>query len=479
MSLQLNYATPLRPIEPRWFSLSCLIGAATAVAIAINIRDGEYWPSALLFVTLALPLCVAGALIPRVPDRGRGTLLATVFTLAAVGCQFYVYQNSPAGGWNPWSDDLSRRTVPGLALYYGGPLAAWLVALVALHRPHWRTPAVGAIVLIHVTVGVWLIRAAPSPRIDVFVFQQEAARALLDGRNPYSMTFSDIYQSTAPGERPVYGPELSNNGQLAFGFPYPPLSLYLSTAGYAATGDHRHAQLAAIALAGLLMAFMRTDWSSVAFATLFLFAPRTFFILGRGWTEPFVVLFFVATVFCAVRCRKLLPIALGLFLASKQYLVLAVPLVPLLMEGPFRWRPYLLLLVKAAGLALVVTAPFMLWDWNAFWHSLVTVQKIAPFREDALSYLVWFYHKTGIQPGVVPAFVAAGIAVTLALWRTERSPTGFAASVAMVFLVFISLNKQAFANYYYFVIGALWCALAATPPASGAHDIALKRMPKF
>ena len=31
----------------------------------------------------------------------------------------------------------------------------------------------------------------------------------------------------------------------------------------------------------------------------------------------------------------------------------------------------------------------------------------------------------------------------------------------MIFLPFIAFNKQAFANYYFFVIGATCCAIAA------------------
>jgi hypothetical protein len=197
-------------------------------------------------------------------------------------------------------------------------------------------------------------------------------------------------------------------------------------------------------------------------AVLFLFAPRSFFVLGRGWTEPFVVLFLAATIFCACRCRRLLPVALGLLFASKQYLVLAAPLVWLLIDGPSRGRVYLALMLKAGGVAALVTLPFAAWDWPAFWHSLVTVQKVAPFREDALSYLVWIYHQTGIQLSVMPAFAAAGITLVLALWRAGRSPAGFAAGLALVYLVFISLNKQAFANYYYFALGALYASVAVS-----------------
>jgi hypothetical protein len=46
-----------------------------------------------------------------------------------------------------------------------------------------------------------------------------------------------------------------------------------------------------------------------------------------------------------------------------------------------------------------------------------------------------------------------------------RTPSGFALAVSALFLAFFVLNKQAFANYYFFVIGALCVAVAAADPA--------------
>jgi 4-amino-4-deoxy-L-arabinose transferase-like glycosyltransferase len=61
------------------------------------------------------------------------------------------------------------------------------------------------------------------------------------------------------------------------------------------------------------------------------------------------------------------------------------------------------------------------------------------------------------------AFLVALGGGALALWRAPRSPHGFALGVALVLGLFFAFNKQAFANYYYFVIGAL-CVAAATAP---------------
>ena len=183
-----------------------------------------------------------------------------------------------------------------------------------------------------------------------------------------------------------------------------------------------------------------------------------------------------AAVYCACRRPALLPIALGLLLATKQYMALAVlPASVLLVPqnagaGGWRallprWREWFKLLAGAAVVALVVTAPLALWHWRKFYFSVVTVQRYAPFRWDALSYLTWhaFGHGepsprlTVILPGVM-----ASAAIALCLWRSPRTPAGFAASVGLIMLVFFAFSKQAFANYYFFVIGAMCCAVAVS-----------------
>ncbi len=332
----------------------------------------------------------------------------------------------------------------------------------------WWFPA---LLIVHLLLGFWMVHASPNPHIDVWVFQQRGPEALLQGKNPYDakqLEYPDIYHSTRPGAQEVYGPGMSANDRLQFGFPYPPLSLLLATIGYAIAHDHRYAQAAAVTLAGLFIGYARPGRVAMLCAGLLLFTPRVLFILGRGWTEPFVVMLLAATIFC--RARKLwalLPVALGLFLASKQYLALAVPFTFLLLPEPFdwrvrnHWRQWMLLLLKTGIVACIVTLPLALWNWHAFWFSTVTVQQKAPFRWDALSYLVFLgFRDSKYITWTWLVIVALLPAIALGLWRAPRSVTGFAAALALVFLVFFAFNKQAFCNYYFFTIGALVCAAA-------------------
>ena len=254
----------------------------------------------------------------------------------------------------------------------------------------------------------------------------------------------------------------------SFGFPYMPLSLYCSTIGVRLGEDTRFAQAAALTLAGLLIGYSRPCRLPKFAAAVLMFTPTEWFVLGRAWTEPFVVLFLAAAIFCAGRkLRWILPVALGLLLASKQYLVLAIPLSFLLVpnfdwRGKVSWRSWIILLAIAGATAAAVTLPLALRDWHAFWFSIWTVQKDAPFRWDALSYLVMLsLHDSRYTSWVWLAFFALIPALGFAIWKARRSPIGFAAAMALVYLVFISFNKQAFCNYYFFVIGCLCCAIAA------------------
>jgi hypothetical protein len=66
------------------------------------------------------------------------------------------------------------------------------------------------------------------------------------------------------------------------------------------------------------------------------------------------------------------------------------------------------------------------------------------------------------------AAVIAGLA--LSLWRAPCTPFGFAASAALVFLLFCAFSWHAFSNQYFVVIAALCTALGALAPATTAGD---------
>ena len=167
---------------------------------------------------------------------------------------------------------------------------------------------------------------------------------------------------------------------------------------------------------------------------------------------------------------------LGLLLAAKQYTIFIPPLAVLLVAPRFTWRGYGMVLLKAFAVAAVVTLPLILWDPHAFLRAAVTLQLKQPLREDALSYLLWWYwHISKEQARAMTWLPFAGVVVMLplCLWLWPRNAGGFAGAVAITYFTFFALNRQAFCNYYFLVIGATCAAIAAldfsAPPRLGAE----------
>ena len=247
-------------------------------------------------------------------------------------------------GWphSQFTSDFSTRryrqstfgwTQTALTTFQSGvAVLAIVCASTAWSRPRWARPLqIVALVTAHAALGVWIIHHSPNPAIDVHLFHRYAIDALRSGVDPYAITFPDIYQGKV-----YYGPGLSVDGRLQFGFPYFPFSLLLSMPGQILFKDPRFAQLIAIELAALLMTFARPRGLGLMAAALYLTTPRIFFVLEQSWTEPFLVLGVSALVFAACRRSRLTPWLFGAFIALKHYLVFALPAAWLLRRGAAR-----------------------------------------------------------------------------------------------------------------------------------------------
>jgi hypothetical protein len=450
--------------------------AAFCLGIAIDANNGTYSPAALFWLTMGTIVAVGVLLLPLIPrleiisrDSLRRVLVIGIIFQAGL---------------------LLRETYAGSSVNMGLLLIAVLGAMQAFCSERLRIPILAVMLIAFCIVSVvqFLTIYNGFPGIDVYVFQQQASDAflhgkitslriqpsiLLQGRNPYAMRFPNIYEPNTP----FYGPGVvDDKNYLTYGFPYPPLSLLMVLPGYWLGGDCRYSMVVAMALSAALMATARPGrWGALA-AMLFLLTPKAFYVFDFGWTEPLLTLNFSVVMFCACRCRKWLPYALGLYFATKQYTCLTLPALVLLTEGPRPWRELGIMVLKAGLVATVITLPFFLWNPWEFIRAIVLWQLVQPFRMDALSYLVWIYHHNGgHRPPIWTPFVAVIPAMILGVWRAARSPAGFAVGVTLVNLAFFAFNKQAFCNYYYFVLAtACWVVAGAdSGPVSSDSSVVL------
>ncbi|HVT88282.1 MAG TPA: hypothetical protein VHD56_05485 [Tepidisphaeraceae bacterium] len=318
-------------------------------------------------------------------------------------------------------------------------------------------------------LGIHRLRNVPRPNIDVFMFHVDSAEALHHGENPYAITFPDFY---GPSGDWVYGPGIVRNGRLQFGYPYPPLTLLLASAGYLLLGDPRYAMLLAMMVAAIFIALMRRDRIGMLAGAILLFTPRCLLILEMAWTEPLSVVLLAMTILSIYRQSRWTPFWFGLLIASKQYLVAAIVLILLVPRRESRRAQWsdLQFLVIGCAVALAVTLPIAAWNWDAFMYSVVKLQFHQPYRHDALSFLArWGSNKPDWQGPFWLAFATLAIAVAGCIWRLPRSAQNFVAAFALCFFAFFAFNKQAFANYYYLVLGAICCAIGSA--SSSADEI--------
>jgi hypothetical protein len=336
----------------------------------------------------------------------------------------------------------------GVTLYWAGVALLCFLAFLSAREKR----ALPFLLAAHFALGAWVIWSSPHPHIDVVTFQREAIDHALRGHNPYAMTFSDPYG----GNSIFYSEGLVRGGRVMVGYPYPPLCLALGMAAQVIAGDYRFAVLASITAAAACIALARPGRAARLAAALLLLSPRGFFVVEQGWTDPYVMALACGVALCALRFRRALPWVLGAFFAVKQYAVLAAPLVLLIEKRP--WR----LLLHAAVFAALLTVPFALLDLRAFLDDVVRFQLRQPFRPDALSYSAWSHALGG--PWLPAWFSFLTLAAAIALSLVVRAP--FPAALALSFCAFFSVGKQAFCNYYFFVLGLAACAAGVTAPAS-------------
>jgi hypothetical protein len=437
--------------------------AATLLGHALQINNGFFNDQALLWVLIAI-LCCAVATLQVLPARA----------VDAFNSEWVVSSVLIAG----IASNLLMLPIALPGMYLDEPLPAQhpaFLVCVAIAALLFIAGATGVRVMRRIwfplmlatfaTLGVWMIAASPKPLVDVMTVYEYAARSLAAGKNPYTMTIPNIY-----GTPDFYPEGLVIKDRVMLGFPYPPLSLMMGLPGQW-LGDVRYANLAALIGAAALIGYARDSIIALLAATLMLTTPRMLFVLEQAWTEPMTLLMLAATIYVALNARRLLPVMLGLLIASKQYMIVAVPLAWLLTTptAPLRERvrEWSWLVGIAIAVAAAVTVPFMLWSIRGFTHSVILLQFIERIRLDSLSILTWLtYHHVTLTPKRVIAASALGLmgSMVVVLWRANRTTAGFAAAIALTLLCVFVSSKKAFCNYYFFALAVLCAAAMAAQP---------------
>jgi hypothetical protein len=430
--------------------------AAWVLGSGLSLGDGHLDPGGVIALILTWALVVA-AFVSRATEDTRRTERALGI---GVVVQLAMMTVKPPGEY--LRADLLEH--PFLAPLF--PLAMVLVAVLAatvvVDRPLLGRATFPAIVALSGIAAVWMLFASPHPSIDVLDFTRESARVLAQGRNPYE----DLHLHNIYGHTRYFGPGFATDQTIDVGLVYPPMSLLLTSLGQWLAGDSRATLVLALVVTAVLIDRLGGRAARLC-AILFLTTPRQYFVLEHGWTEPLFVCGFALLLLLARRRARGTAVVLGALLALKQFAVLLLPLLHLLV-GELRPRRSLRLLALALVVAAALIAPFFFWDPHAYLRSTVLFHLAQPFRADSLSFAaLWAWARGGVAPPTtVPTLICLGVALVVALRRCRATPAGFAAGCALVLLATLAWSKQAHCNYLYLVVGLLLCSVAAAEPES-------------
>jgi len=437
-----------------------LLGAAL-LSLAIGVHPG-YFPVSFILLTLSLGAFGFACFASPRWMRMRTESLVPIAGIAGLLIQVAWIISTPQG-WGQGSPLAELR----LHLSELVTLTAFAlsIALVLVRpRPPWLWA--GALFVCCGALTCWAVLWSPVPWLDVDLFHRQAFEALAAHHSPYGGSIENIYRGLPFYSADVLSPDQS---RVLIGYPYPPLQLLLAWLGETLLGNYRLLHALAFPASAALLYFARPSRASAAAAGLCALLPSACPLVEGSWTEPVLILLLSLSMFAAVRAPRLLPWALGLFFADKQYALMIAPLAFFLLPQPVTGKQLGRAILKVCVIGLLVTAPLALTNLQGFLDDVLMFQVRQPFRPDSLSFAALLYFLNGTALPAVTAFIPFALALLLC-WRfAPRDAQGFACSAAFAFGLFFASGKQSFGNYLTFVAACgLWGAALAEPSVAAA-----------
>lgn len=291
-------------------------------------------------------------------------------------------------------------------------------------------------------VRLLVLSISPTPFIDVYTSGSLGADYLLNGLNPYSQSYPDIYG----------GAYSYNNG-----FFYGPVYLYLITP-FRLLHDIRLASIAAdaVTLAAIWRLGSHCRWNSLTRTVLILLwlaFPVSFFVLEQSWVDPLMVAA-LAWSFCFLLEKKIrtLGFVLGITCGIKHYGAVPAFFILLYLAQTCGFKTAFKAGFLAAGVFIGAQVPFLLLDAHALIQSTWTNVLDTPPRPDALTLWAWIWSSFGLPPAKSGTLAVSGVLIILVawkFWRSEPALDNLTRALVLAFSILFLLGYQAFCNYYY------------------------------
>ena len=365
----------------------------------------------------------------------RTSMMALAAAALLVGAGLAMWWADPAVG-------MTETAALGLPLAAGVAFLAWRTGT---DRRIHRSVALALLIALVGLIGVMWITIREAPDIDVLNLHVAAAAALLDGENPY-------VEARVPDTSPI-APE----GAEFIGYTYPPSALVAYAGSDILFGDPRWATVIIIAVTAVLII---RPWApmnraqgaaAIALALAMVVQPALGWFVLHGWTDALALPFLLGCGLLWRRNPALAAVLLGLAFGTKQYFILAIPLL-LAWNDDYRWRRFWI----ATGVAALSVLPALIVDAVAYWEATVVPGLGDPtVRLDSAGLA-----GLGLT---APLVVVVSLSLVIAVWmgRAGGTQTRFLLAVAAMLSAALLIGFQAFINYWFFIGNLALLAVAA------------------
>jgi hypothetical protein len=302
-----------------------------------------------------------------------------------------------------------------------------------------------AALLLGLSLRSCVLIASPDPVIDVYSLLNQCTDHVLAGRNPYVSEIVSPYETSRAAEFNVIEPRDPRPAG------YPPHPYLLATPFRTIGADARWANVLwdGVAAAALYLVACRRGrpYAGYLAASLWLFFPRTTFMIEQAWYEPMIggLLGIGFWLVEGAGWRQWLGyILVGLGMTAKQY---GLPMLPAL-AWPHR-QHWLKILVGLLAGALVML-PWYLWSPTDFLDIVVWKHLRRPPQEfRALTIAGGCYQLLGTLPDRRVMWAIAAVLIAAVSWRAPRQGAATALALGTSLLIFCVFHTQGFFNYFY------------------------------
>lgn len=299
------------------------------------------------------------------------------------------------------------------------------------------------IILIAALIRIFSIVSAPNPTIDVFYILRDGPKQLLEGKNPYQMSY--------PAPYGVYIPTIV--------FVYGPLTPFVFLPSVYLFNDPRYTLVAADLLTAYLifkLAQRLKVKENIAkmIIVIFLFHPLFPFMTEQAWLEPVMTTFlFSATYFLLANYKNVASsLMLGFILAIKS--VYLLPVLAYLKNSRTKTINYLI----ALALPVILSLPFLIASPELFLERTQTYvsdpgaiqANLAPTNVSLSIAAVILKYTHQVLPTAL--VVVIGIIVTLVVifWGKKSLPFALL-SMFFVFMTLFMFGPFVFLHYFAFL----------------------------